>query len=97
MFLKIQKNPKGDLIYIFNDINQLSELIKDKLEKEYIANALKLKRKIINLNRYSHQIFLLPITKEADWEQDEEIRKTGVTLTQTLNHNNTECVFIENL
>ncbi len=97
MFLKIQKNPKGDLIYIFNDINQLSELIKDKLEKEYIANALKLKRKIINLNRYSHQIFLLPITKEADWEQDEEIRKTGVTLTQTLNHSNTECVFIENL
>ncbi|HTO14398.1 MAG TPA: leucyl aminopeptidase [Edaphocola sp.] len=95
MFLKIQKNPKGDIIYIFNDIVQLSEIITDSSEKEYINKEIKLKKETISINRYSHQLFFVFVSKEQSWEQDEVIRKAGATLSKTINDFHIESIYID--
>ena len=56
--------PKGSLVYIFKDINQLSNLGLSSSERQYISDSESLKKhKFVKLNRFPDFIYLVKLDK----------------------------------
>lgn len=85
MFFKMQKSPKGHLIYIAENIAQLKSLALSKEEHAYTEQQLRNEQKIIVINRYEFQLFLLIAAPKKDsWNTKEALRKTGAALQPQL-------------
>jgi leucyl aminopeptidase len=98
MFFKMQKSPKGQLIYI---IDQAAQLKTTDLSKEEIAFAeqqLKYERRILDFNRLDTQLYIvfIPAQKEA-YQTAEFIRKQGAALQDILCRIKSKEVTITNL
>jgi leucyl aminopeptidase len=84
MFLKMQKSPKGHLIHIVENVAQLKLALLSKEELTYAEQQIRNERKIIAINRYEFQIFLVvSIPKNESYKTRETLRKQGAEL-QTL-------------
>jgi leucyl aminopeptidase len=97
MFFKINKNLKGNIAYIFDQIDQLLQLQLSKEELGFIQVAQKDGQKIISLNRFTHYLYFLPVKLEDTWQNDEVLRKQGAQFCKLLNDTNQEAVSFQNL
>lgn len=97
MFFKIQKSAKGNLVYLFDKESQLAELNLEKEELNYVKVQLKEQNTLVQINKYSHQLFLVKIDPISNWQNDESIRKQGAKLCAQLNSLKLVEITIENL
>ncbi|MFT4061819.1 MAG: leucyl aminopeptidase [Edaphocola sp.] len=85
MLFKIQKLPKGNLVYITDASILPSDTILSKEELHYARTASKNGQPIIVLNRLQFQIFIVIATEgEATWATKEQLRKSGAALYKLL-------------
>ncbi len=85
MHFSITRSPKGHLIYIIDNITSV-ESVCNKEESEYVKSQFKNEQKIIAINKYSHQLFIVIINEEKDIAlANEGIRKQGALLCNQLN------------
>jgi leucyl aminopeptidase len=86
MFLKMQKSPKGHLIHIVENVAQLKLALLSKEELTYAEQQVRNERKIIVINRYEFQIFLVvTASKNENYKTREDLRKQGAELQPLLN------------
>jgi len=86
MFFKIQKTPRGHLAFLIQNISGLSDAGLSKEETLFVEKQQKNGGKIITLNRFDYQIFLLFLEeKKAAYQTAEMLRKLGATLQNSLN------------
>lgn len=97
MFFKIQRNPKGSIAYLVDQIEQLNQVQLEKQELEYVLQEFKKENNLVTINKYSHQIYLLKINGPADWKNDEKIRKQGAQCCKLLNEKKETGINIDNL
>ncbi len=85
MFFKMQKSPKGQLIYIIDQPAQLKTAGLSKEEIIYAEQQLKYDRRILDLNRFETQLYIvfIPAQKE-NYQTAEFIRKQGAALQDLL-------------
>lgn len=85
MFFKMQKSPKGHLIHIVENVAQLKLTLLSKEELTYAEHQVHNERKIIVINRYEFQIFLvIPTSKNETYKTRESLRKQGAELQALL-------------
>ena len=98
MFFKMQKSPKGQLIYIIDQASQLKSISLSKEEITYAEQQLKLDRRILDLNRFDTQLYIvfIPAQKET-YQAAEFIRKQGAALQDILYKIKSKEVTITNL
>lgn len=97
MFFKIQRNPKGSIAYLVDQIEQLNQVQLEKQELEYVLQEFKKENNLVTINKYSHHIYLLKINGPADWKNDEKIRKQGAQCCKLLNEKKEIAINIDNL
>ena len=85
MFFKMQKSPKGHLVYITDNITQLKNTGLSKEEQTYTEQQIKNEQKIIVLNRFDFQIYIIYTTaKKEAYQSREGLRKLGAELQPLL-------------
>jgi leucyl aminopeptidase len=85
MFFKMQKSPKGHLIHIVENVAQLKLTLLSKEELTYAEHQVHNERKIIVINRYEFQIFLVvSVSKNENYKTRESLRKQGAELQALL-------------
>lgn len=85
MFFKMQKSPKGHLVHIIDNVSQLKNIDLSKEEITYSEQQIKNDQKIILLNRFEFQVYLVFITaKKEVYITREGIRKSGAVLQSLL-------------
>ncbi len=82
MDIKIQKAarkaPIADAVYLFNAINDLKDAKLSKDELGFVRKELKLKRKVVRINRYKQNLVLVQVRHDgAKDTQHEALRKQG--------------------
>ncbi len=82
MDIKIQKAarraPKADAIYLFSIINDLKEAKLTKDELGYLRKELKLKRKVVEINRFKQKLVMVQVKYDGTKDnQHEVLRKQG--------------------
>lgn len=97
MFFKIQRNPKGNIAYLVDQTDQLAQVGLEKPELEYLLQEFKQDNTIVSINKYTHQLYFIKIERNADWKNDEKIRKQGAKLCKLLNEHKQEGINIDNL
>jgi leucyl aminopeptidase len=98
MFFKIQKSPKGHLIYLFKNNDDISAAGLSKAEILFAGKQQKTGQKIVSFNRFDYQIFLIfPGDKTSDDQNAETQRKLGAELQATLNAFKAEEITLINL
>lgn len=97
MFFKIQRSAKGHIAYIFDRTEQLQQLPLEKQETEYLLRTFKSGQHTASINKYSHHLFFIKIEAEADWQNDEKVRKQGAQMCRTLGELKLEAINIDNL
>lgn len=98
MFFKMQKSPKGQLIYIIDQVNQLKTINLSKEEITYAEQQLKNERRILDLNRFETQLYLIFIPAQQETHQTAEfIRKQGALLQDLLHRIKSKEITITNL
>lgn len=96
MLFKIQKNPKGDLLYIIEQASELTALL-SKPEMEYLLQRWKHDSQLIAINRYDKQLLIVRLTGKAEYEKAEKLRKAGAKAQAFLNEQRSEAVTVINL
>lgn len=88
MELKIKRNVQGNPIYLWNKLEDLSELSLPSKQKEDCAKKFKEGKVGIQkvwLNEdWSWMLFIPKVTEEIQWKQDEQLRKIGAVLNDSL-------------
>jgi leucyl aminopeptidase len=98
MFFKIQKNPKGLVVYLVEDIHQLQLAGCSKEETAFVAQRQKNGQGIIELNYPAGDVFLVfPEQKKDEAQKAEALRKQGPVLQKILNKVRAEEITIINL
>ena len=82
MDIKIQKAarkaPTADAVYLFKAINDLKEVKLSRDELSYVRKELKLKRKLVVVNRFRQNLVLVQVRHDGSKEaQYEALRKQG--------------------
>lgn len=98
MFFKMQKSPKGQLIYIIDHISQLKSAALSKEESAFAEQQFKNERRIVDFNRFETQLYLvfIPAQKEA-FLVAEFLRKQGAQLQDLLYKIKSKEITITNL
>ncbi len=65
MHFSIQRTIKGQLVYLIHDLSLLAKITEDKAEIEYATLQIKNGSNCIQLNRFTHQLFII-FLKECD-------------------------------
>lgn len=98
MFFKIQKNPKGHLIYLLKANEDPSVAGLSKAEIQFADRQQRAGQKIISFNRFDYLIFLVFLdSKAADYQTAEIQRKLGSELQTLLHTLKTEEITLINL
>lgn len=98
MFFKIQKAPKGNIVYIIDAKTSLADTGLSKEQQAYVTQQFKNEVKICSVNQYTHQVYLMMVTaKPEDWQTAELIRKQGANLCAQLNQQKLTEIYIHNL
>ncbi len=97
MFFKIQRNPKGNIAYLIDTTEQLSQVQLEKPELEYVLREFKKENNLVTINRYTEQLYFIKINSPADWKSDEKIRKQGAQCCHILNERKESAINIDNL
>lgn len=85
MFFKMQKSPKGHLLYIAENIAQLKSLHLSKEELAFAEQQVRNGSKIISINRYEFQVFLVVAAPSTEqYKTREALRKQGAALQALL-------------
>jgi leucyl aminopeptidase len=85
MFFKMQKSPRGHLIHITDNTTQLKNAGLSKEEHAYAEQQIKNDQKIVTLNRFDFQIYIIYATaKKEAYQNREAIRKMGAELQPLL-------------
>lgn len=83
MFFKIQRNPKGRPVYIFNEAAQLLQAGLGKKETDLIQKYFKEGQRIFVKQDLSETTYFVYLPNETDANKErEQIRKTGAELLQ---------------
>ena len=86
MFFKIQKNSKGDRVFLIDDIAQIKALELSKDEIAFAQKQYKAEQKNCTFNRFEFQVYLVFFKQEeAAVKQAESLRKLGAQLQKTIN------------
>jgi leucyl aminopeptidase len=81
MFFKMQKSLKGHLVHITDNINQLRNTGLSKEEQTYTEQQIKNDQKIVVLNRFDFQVYIIYVTpKKEVYQSRETLRKLGAEL-----------------
>ena len=97
MFFKIQKNPKGDRVFLIDDIAQIKALDLSKEEIEFANKQYKSNQKWISFNRFEFQLYLVFFDqKETTDKQAETLRKQGAQLQKIINQQLSEEISVIN-
>jgi len=81
MFFKINKTHKGHAIAIIDNALQLKTLSLSKEEISFVEQQLKLGLKIVCLNKYDYQVYIVMIAAENElYKKAEKTRKLGAEL-----------------
>ena len=59
LILKTKSDNKANSAYIINTKNAVNDLNLSKLEKDYIKSEIDNKHSVIEVNQYSHKVFIL--------------------------------------
>lgn len=98
MFFKIQKAPKGNIVYIADAKTSLADTGLSKEEQAYVAQQFKNEVKICTINKYTHQVYLVMVSEKPEaWQTAEVIRKQGAALCTLLNQQKATDIHIQNL
>lgn len=86
MHFSIQKNLKGQLIYLLHDVSLINKVTEDKAEIEFVEKQIEQGIHIVNLNRFTYQLYVVYL-KECDeaYETLENVRKQGAAICKTIN------------
>jgi leucyl aminopeptidase len=86
MFFKMQKSPKGHLIHIAENVAQLKTLDLNQHELTYAEQQVRNDQKIVVINRYDFQYFLVIVPPQKDdvYKNRETLRKQGALLQPML-------------
>jgi len=86
MFFKIQKNPKGEQVYLIDDSVQLKTIDLSKEEFEYAKKQHKAGQKSLAFNRFEYQLFLIFLDKnEINVQNAEAIRRQAAQFLSVIN------------
>lgn len=96
MFFKIQKSPKGDLLYIVEQPSELRAVL-SKPELEYLSQRWDQGSRLVALNQYDKHVLIAGLEGKADDERAEKLRKAGAKAQNVLNEQHSEAVTIVNL
>jgi leucyl aminopeptidase len=97
MFFKMQKSPKGQLVHITDNITQLKNTGLSKEEQTYTEQQIKNDQKIIALNRFDFQVYIIYTTAKKEAHQSREaLRKLGAELQLLLQKAKTKEITITN-
>lgn len=98
MFFKIQKNPKGHLIYLLKNNEDISSAGLSKEETLFADRQQRAGRKIISFNHFDYQVFLVfSDHNTADYQNAEVQRKLGAELQAVLDTLKAEEITLINL
>lgn len=90
MFFKIQKNSKGDQIFLIDDAAQIKSLELSKEEVEFAQKKQKSAQDWVSFHRFEYQIYFVFFNqKETADKQAESLRKQGAQLQKTINQQKT--------
>lgn len=85
MFFKMQKSPKGQLVYIIDQASQLKQVNLSKEELGFAEQQLRNDRKLLELNRFETQLYIIVTTPQKEsWQIAEHLRKQGAQLQDIL-------------
>lgn len=85
MFFKMQKSPKGQLIHIIDNISQLKNTGLSREEQTYTEQQIRNEQKIIILNRFEFQVYVIyAAAKKEVYQSHEALRKLGAELQSLL-------------
>ncbi|PSK90052.1 leucyl aminopeptidase family protein [Taibaiella chishuiensis] len=85
MFFKMQKSPKGQLVYIIDQATQLKQVNLSKEELGFAEQQLRNDRKLLELNRFETQLYIIVTTPQKEsWQIAEHLRKQGAQLQDIL-------------
>lgn len=97
LILKTKSDNKANSAYIINTKNAVNNLNLSKLEKDYIKSEIDNKHSVIEVNQYSHKVFILFNKNEKnDFELIEKYRNLGNKFYKTLSKSKIEKITIEN-
>lgn len=98
MHFSIQRNLKGQLVYLIHDTSLLDAVTEDKAEREYALLQINNGIHCVQINRFTHQIFVV-FLKECDeaYETLENVRIQGALLQAVLNKIKAKEITIINL
>ncbi len=81
MFFKMQKSPKGQLVQIIDNIIQLKNAGLSREELAYAEQQIRNEQKIVILNRFDFQVYLVyAAPKKEVYQSKEALRKLGAEL-----------------
>jgi leucyl aminopeptidase len=81
MFFRMQKSPKGHLIYLIDNNTQLKNLSLTKEEIVYTEQQYKNDQKLVGINRFDFHIYVVLVPeKKEKYKTHEAIRKIGADL-----------------
>lgn len=85
MFFKMQKSPKGQLIHIIDNISQLKNTGLSREEQTYTEQQIRNEQKIIILNRFEFQVYVIYAAAQKEvYQSHEALRKLGAELQSML-------------
>lgn len=81
MFFKMQKSPKGQLVQVIDNIIQLKNAGLSREELTYAEQQIRNEQKIVILNRFDFQVYLVyAAPKKEVYQSREALRKLGAEL-----------------
>ncbi len=98
MFFKMQKSPKGQLVYIIDQATQLKQVNLSKEELGFAELQIRNERRIVELNRFDTQLFIIFTAPQKEpWQVAEFLRKQGALLQDILYKLKSKEITITNL
>lgn len=97
MFFRMQKSPKGQLVYLTDNTSQFRNITLSKEELAYLEQQVKQDQKIVCLNRFEYQVYVVfAAEKKEAYQSREAIRKLGAELQLLLQQSKAKEITITN-